>query len=98
MNTPNAQAPTPYGMAQVAMAHLKEAVYLTVARGPSSGMTNVAIGRALGIYSGHVGHEGHISGTLLALLEAEGVVDQDKQTKAWRLRPIDQEEKGAASG
>jgi hypothetical protein len=76
----------PYGLAQVAMAQLKEAVYLVLLRGPEGGMTNAAIGRSLGIYGGHVGHEGHISRTLLALLESEGVVEQDKQNKRWQVR------------
>jgi len=35
---------------------------------------------------GHVEHEGHIPRTLLAIMEAEGVVEQVKETKAWRLR------------
>ena len=34
---------------------------------------------------GHVEHEGHIPRTLLALMEAEGVVQQDKATKLWSL-------------
>ena len=80
---------TPYGLAQVAMAHLKEAVYLVLLRGPDGGMTNAAIGRSLGIYGGHVGHEGHISRTLLALLESEGVIEQDKLSKKWRVRRHD---------
>jgi hypothetical protein len=49
-------------------------------------MSNAAIGRSLGIYSGHAGHEGHISRTILALMEAEGVVEQDTATKVWKLR------------
>ena len=82
-------ARTPYGIAQMGMAQLKEAVYLVVADGPAEGLTNAAIGRSLGIYGGHVGHEGHVSRMLLAILEAEAVVEQDAQTKTWRLRKAD---------
>ena len=49
-------------------------------------LTNAEIGRRLGIYQGHIGHEGHISRTVLGLLENEEVIVQDKQTKTWRLR------------
>lgn len=49
-------------------------------------MTNAEIGRTLGIYSGHVGHEGHISRTLLAIMESEGVVSQHSDSKRWRIR------------
>jgi hypothetical protein len=40
----------------------------------------------LGIYQGHIGHEGHVSRTILGLLEAEQVVVQNKETKLWSLR------------
>lgn len=76
----------PYARAQVAMAELKAAVYEILAQAPSGGLTNVQIGRTLGIYTGHVGHEGHISRTILALLEKEGVAVQDKDKKGWSLR------------
>jgi len=49
-------------------------------------MRNADIGRALGIHAGHVEHEGHIPRTLLALMEKEGVVQQDPQTKLWTIR------------
>lgn len=49
-------------------------------------MTNAEIGRSLGIYAGHVGHEGHIPRTLLALMESDGVVSQDEKSKRWVLR------------
>jgi hypothetical protein len=39
-----------------------------------------------GIYHGHVGHEGHISRTVLKLLESDEVIFQDEKTKTWQLR------------
>ena len=72
-----------YQMAQGAMAELKSAVVNLLLFGPSDGLSNVDIGRSLGIYSGHKGHEGHISRTLLHLLEEEGVVEQISETKKW---------------
>lgn len=77
----------PYILAQDAMAKLREAVYLLLLEAPKSGLKNAQIGRSLGIYSGHAGHEGHISRTILALMQAEGVVEQDVETKNWRIRP-----------
>jgi hypothetical protein len=74
-----------YILAQEAMSGLRSAVYLLLKNAPD-GLKNSEIGRSLGIYSGHVGHEGHISRTILALMEAEGVVRQDVSTKAWTLR------------
>jgi hypothetical protein len=75
-----------YALAQRAMADLKTAIYLILKNGPVQGMRNADIGRALGIYAGHVEHEGHISRTLLALMEKEGVVQQDPQSKLWTIR------------
>jgi len=75
-----------YALAQRAIADLKAAVYSLLQSGPQNGMKNSEIGRALGIHAGHVEHEGHISRTLLALMEKEGVVQQDSQTKLWSLR------------
>jgi hypothetical protein len=41
----------------------------------------------LGIYMGHDRqHEVHIPRVLVAIMESEGVVEQDGGTKAWRLR------------
>jgi hypothetical protein len=55
--------------------------------GSPDGLRNVEIGRALGIYMGHDRqHEGHIPRVLVAIMESEGVVEQDGGTKAWRLR------------
>ena len=77
-----------YQLAQKAIAKLKTAIYRALAES-EGGLTNAALGRALGIYSGHVGHEGHISRTMLAVMEAEGVVEQNSETKIWYLRRRD---------
>lgn len=75
-----------YGVAQRAIADLKMAVVMILNTAPGGSMSNADIGRRLGIYAGHKGHAGHIPRTLLALLEAEGVVSQDAESKEWRLR------------
>jgi hypothetical protein len=76
-----------YRAAQIAMAELKAAVFGLVADGPPAGLTNAEIGRELGIYRGHKGHEGHISRTLLGFLEEEGVLVQGAgNDKRWTLR------------
>ncbi len=75
-----------YRIAQKAMADLKTAVYFMISKGAGDGYTNAEIGRKLGIYIGHVGHEGHISRTILGLLENEGLLDQEQETKRWKLR------------
>lgn len=75
---------TPYESAQHAIAQLKGAVKELLESGPAEGYKNAEIGRALGIYAGHQGHQGHISRTILALMELEGVVVQDPDTKLWR--------------
>ncbi|WP_166300899.1 hypothetical protein [Bradyrhizobium sp. 2S1] len=80
----------PYFLAQTAIAQLKSAIHQVLSRAPEQGVKNVDIGRILGIYMGHVEHEGHIPRTLLAIMEAEGVVEQDKETKTWRLRSYPQ--------
>lgn len=75
-----------YILAQDAMAKLRAAVHLLLGAAGPCGLSNAQLGRSLGVYSGHVGHEGHISRTVLALMEAEGVVRQDPETKRWHLR------------
>lgn len=75
-----------YQQAQHAIAELKTAVRRLLEHGPSEGMTNAEIGRSLGIHGGHVRHEGHISRTMLAMMESEGVVMQDATTKRWKIR------------
>lgn len=84
MTTP--QSNHPYFLAQTAMAQLKAAVHIVLGNAGPAGLKNSEIGRLLGIYTGHVEHEGHIPRTLLAIMEAEGVVEQDKKTKVWCLR------------
>nr|WP_137676680.1 hypothetical protein [Parerythrobacter lutipelagi] len=74
-----------YRQAQLAIAELKAAV-LSLLEKAHSGMSNAAIGRSLGIYAGHKRHEGHVSRTLLAMLEAEGVVQQDPDDQTWSVR------------
>jgi hypothetical protein len=81
-----ADAASPYLKAQTAIAYLKAAVHETLVNAPEGGLKNVEIGRRLGIYMGHVEHEGHISRTILAMMEAEGVVEQSPDTKCWKLR------------
>ena len=75
---------TSYSLAQVAIANLKSAIYLELKDAGRSGLSNAELGRSLGIYSGHVGHEGHISRTLLSIMESEGVVKQ-LDSKKWVL-------------
>lgn len=77
---------TAYQLAQRAIADLKSAIYILLENSPPLGLRNADIGRSLGIYSGHVEHEGHIPRTLLSLMESEGVVQQDPSTKLWSLR------------
>jgi hypothetical protein len=76
-----------YTQAQVAIANLKAAV-LSLLQRASGGLTNAVIGRSLGIYAGHKGHEGHISRTVLAMLEAEGLVEQDSKDQTWSVRVL----------
>ena len=75
-----------YAKAQHAMAMLKEAIHSYLQSKGSSGSTNAEIGRSLGIYKGHIGHDGHIPRTLLAIMESKEVVVQDAKTKKWSLR------------
>lgn len=75
----------PYEIAQSALAQLKSAVHRVLAQSGDRGMSNAEIGRSLGIYAGHAGHEGHIPRTILSLMESEGVVEQNKENKRWKL-------------
>lgn len=77
---------SPYSRAQRSLASLKSAIYQVLKEGPETGLRNVEIGRTLGIYEGHEGHEGHIPRTLLAMMEQEGVVEQDEESGRWSLR------------
>ena len=63
----------PYLLAQEAMGKLRSAIYLVLQR-PRQRADKRPTWALIGcIYSGHVGHEGHISRTILALMEEEGV-------------------------
>ena len=75
-----------YKLAQNAVADLKSAVHIVLSNAPEEGMSNAEIGRTLGIYQGHIRHEGHIPRTLLGLMENEGVVEQIPDTKKWKLK------------
>ena len=75
-----------YSIAQTAIANLKSAVYIILETAGDDGMTNADIGRTLGIYQGHIKHEGHIPRTLLGIMEHEGVVEQVEETKKWKLK------------
>lgn len=70
-----------YQISQKAIADLKFAIYMILELHNGDGLKNSEIGRALGIYTGH---EGHISRTLLAIMEEEGVVQQNED-KTWIL-------------
>jgi hypothetical protein len=73
-----------YRRAQKGIAELKAAVVSLLEKQPA--LTNAAVGRTLGIYAGHKGHEGHISRTILAMLEQEGVVEQSVSDQTWSIR------------
>lgn len=79
----------PYRMAQRALAELKAATRMVLAAAPDDGLSNAVVGRSLGIYSSHSKQEGHISRSILGMLEADGVAKQDPDTKRWRLRNED---------
>ena len=80
-----------YHLAQKAIADLKAAVFSILQNSPD-GIRNVELGRTLGIYAGHVRHQGHIPRTLLAMLEEEGVAEQDPSTKRWKIRSQHEEQ------
>jgi hypothetical protein len=85
-----------YLQAQHAVAELKSAVLGVVVSAGKSGLKNSQIGRTLGIYAGHVKHEGHISRTVLAMLESEGLLHQDPATKKWFANSLEEMDKRAA--
>ena len=74
-----------YQLAQEAISNLKTAVRIILDVAGTDGLRNVDIGKTLGIYSGHIRHEGHISSTILAIMEADGSVEQDTKTQVWTL-------------
>jgi hypothetical protein len=75
-----------FASAQVALAHLKASVRSVLENAPEEGLRNVDIGKTLGIYGGHIDHVGHISRTLLSMLEVDGIAEQFGPDKRWRLR------------
>lgn len=77
-----------YQLAQSALSDLRAAVHMILSESGDVGLRNVEIGKALGIYAGHIGHVGHIPRTVLGLMEADGTVVQDKETKRWTLCPV----------
>ena len=77
-----------YQLAQRAMTDLKTAVLRLLVKAKDGGLTNAEIGRALGIYRGHQGHEGHVSRTVLAMLQEDGVAIQDEDTKKWSAASV----------
>jgi hypothetical protein len=74
----------PYHRAQAALAELKAAVYLLLDDAPLGGLTDAQVGRSLGIHD--LGSDGRLTAALLAMMEAEGVVEHDPETDCWRLR------------
>lgn len=64
---------------------LRIAVHRLLESAPPEGLRNSEIGRSLGIYTGHKGHQGHISRTILAMMEQEGVVKQQPESRHWKL-------------
>ncbi len=85
MNQPPQRCDESYADAQSAIAMLKSAIYRVLLDAGQEGLSNAQIGRKLGIYTGHKGHEGHIPRTLLGIMEGEHVVEQDTERKLWRL-------------
>jgi hypothetical protein len=76
--------PDAYRRAQLAMAELKACVLQLISDAPPPGLRNADIGRALGIYGGHKGHEGHVSRTILEILASEGLITQNA-SKRWQI-------------
>lgn len=77
-----------YRQAQRAMADLTSAVLSIIATAGADGISNSQVGRLLGIYQGHIGHEGHISRTMLELLKADGIIEQLGKGGPWRMKSI----------
>ena len=75
---------TPYYKAQHGISLIKDAVYTLLKDSYPEGLRNVDIGKSLGIYSGHKGHEGHISRTILEMMQSEGVIEQ-REDKLWYI-------------
>lgn len=76
---------TPYFTAQQAIASLKGAIHALLSES-ERGLRNAEIGQMLGIHKGHGNqHKGHITRTLLEIMQAEGVVEQLEESKLWAL-------------
>jgi hypothetical protein len=73
-----------YHLSQSALADLKSAI-LAVLSANDGPMKNADLGRLLGLYHGHIGHQGHITRTLLELMKSDGVVHQSEDTKEWSV-------------
>ena len=74
-----------YYRVQGAINELKSAISDLLSDHPE-GLTNAEIGRSLGISFGHARHEGHISGSLLSVMEIEGTVVQDGRRGPWMVK------------
>jgi hypothetical protein len=98
MTSPQIERAAAYRRAQAALADLKGSVYSLLSCGPLCGMSNAQIGRSLGIYHGHEGHEGHIPRTLLGIMEGEGVVEQHAESKLWKLRTLEMDSASRTAG
>ncbi|MDD9997517.1 MAG: hypothetical protein OXQ89_07195 [Rhodospirillaceae bacterium] len=85
MAIPTENSAHAYANAQHAIATLKSSIYRILLDAGNAGLRNVDVGRSLGINAGHIKHQSHIQRTLLAMMEKEGVVEQDPGTKYWRL-------------
>ena len=77
-----------YGMAQDGINRIKSAILGLIIQAGDDGMRNVEIGKSLGVYSGHTAgeHEGHISRSLLNILQNEGMVEQRTDKKWYPIR------------
>ena len=74
-----------YFLAQKSISMLKTSVLIILEQAGNKGLRNVDIGKKLGIYTVHKGHEGHIPRAILDIMEKDGTVEQDEESKIWRL-------------
>lgn len=82
----------PYNNSQQAIATLKGAIHTLLTNHPQ-GLKNAQIGQMLGIHKGHGNqHAGHITRTLLEIMQNEGTVIQSK-SKLWNVcNPVNVED------
>ena len=90
---PNCMKTDYYEQAQAAIAMLKSAIHglLSDPSTSSEGLRNAEIGRELGIYRVHLDpkqQSGHISRSILKLMEFDEVVEYNERTHLWSLRDI----------